>query len=178
MNIPPPRETDIEKEAERLMLSLYMPASILVNKDLQILRFYGATFSYLQPASGKASLHLLKMIREELIFELRSLIKQVKKDGKSARKEKLQLTENDLPRLRPNARPITGRTRKTGGSPPWTKSCGMPANMSNPLRKTSKLPGKNCSRPMKRCCPPTKSCRVSMKNWRRRKKNCSPLMKS
>lgn len=94
--IPPSvKEVDIEKEAERLMLSLYMPASILVNKDLQILRFYGATFPYLQPASGKASLHLLKMIRDELIFELRSLIKQVKKDGKAARKEKVQISDNE-----------------------------------------------------------------------------------
>ena len=87
------KEIDVEKEAERVMLSMYMPASILVNRDLQILRFYGATFAYLQPASGKASLHLLKMIRDELIFELRSLIKQVKKDGKTARKERVQLTE-------------------------------------------------------------------------------------
>jgi two-component system CheB/CheR fusion protein len=91
---PPPKEVDIEKEAERLMLSLYMPASILVNKDLQILRFYGSTFLYLQPASGRASLHLLKMIRDELIFELRSLIKQAKKDGKSARKDKVQISDN------------------------------------------------------------------------------------
>jgi len=93
--IPPAlKETDIEKEAEKLMLSLYMPASILVNKDLQIQRFYGATFPYLQPASGKASLHLLKMIRDELIFELRSLIKQVKKEGKAARRENIQLAGN------------------------------------------------------------------------------------
>lgn len=92
----PAKETDVEKEAERLMLSLYMPASILVNKDLQILRFYGATFPYLQPASGKASLHLLKMIRDELIFELRTLIKQVKKEGKAIRRDRVQLSDNGL----------------------------------------------------------------------------------
>lgn len=88
------KELDVEKEAERLMLSLYMPASILVNKDLQILRFYGAAFPYLQPASGKASLNLLKLIRDELIFELRTLIKQVKKDNKSARKERVTLVDH------------------------------------------------------------------------------------
>jgi len=88
------KELDVEKEAERVMLSLYMPASILVNKDLQILRFYGAAFPYLQPASGKASLNLLKLIRDELIFELRSLIKQVKKDGKSIRKDRINLIDH------------------------------------------------------------------------------------
>jgi two-component system CheB/CheR fusion protein len=91
---PQAKEIDIEKEAEKIMLSMYMPASILVNKDLQILRFYGATFPFLQPATGKASLHLLKMIRDELIFELRGLIKQVKKEGKTMRKENVQLAEN------------------------------------------------------------------------------------
>jgi two-component system CheB/CheR fusion protein len=83
----------MEKEAERLMFSHYMPASVLVNKDLQILHFYGSTFSFLQPASGKASLHLLKMIRDELIFELRNLIKQVKKEGRPARKEQVSLSD-------------------------------------------------------------------------------------
>ncbi|HVW62532.1 MAG TPA: CheR family methyltransferase, partial [Puia sp.] len=92
---PQAKEIDIEKEAEKMMLSLYTPASILVNKDLQILRFYGATFPFLQPASGKASLHLLKMIRDELIFELRGLIKQVKKEGKMVSKENVQINDND-----------------------------------------------------------------------------------
>ena len=91
---PQTREVDIEKEAEKMMLSLYMPASILINKDLHILRFYGATFPFLQPASGKASLHLLKMIRDELVFELRSLIKLARKEGKAARKENVQVNEN------------------------------------------------------------------------------------
>ena len=90
----PHREVDVEKEAERIMLTQYMPASILVNKDLHIIRFYGAAFPYLQPASGKASLHLLKMIRDELIFELRTLIKQVKRDGKTSRKDRVHLPEN------------------------------------------------------------------------------------
>jgi two-component system CheB/CheR fusion protein len=90
---PQAKESDMEKEAERLMFARYMPASVLVNKDLQILRFYGSTFSYLQPASGKASLHLLKMIRDELIFELRNLIKQVKKEGRPSRKEQIPLSD-------------------------------------------------------------------------------------
>jgi two-component system CheB/CheR fusion protein len=92
--VAPAKEADIEREAEKLLFTHYMPASVLVNKDLQILRFYGPTFTYLQPSSGKASLHLMKMIRDELIFELRGLIKQVKKEGKAARKNQIQLNDN------------------------------------------------------------------------------------
>lgn len=90
---PQTSESDIEKEAARLLFAKYMPASVLVNKDLQILRFYGVTFPYLQPSSGKASLHLLKMIRDELIFELRTLIRQAKKEGKPVSREDVQFME-------------------------------------------------------------------------------------
>jgi two-component system CheB/CheR fusion protein len=87
-------EPDIEKETDRVLLSRYVPASVVVNKDLQIIRFQGATANYLQPASGKASLHLLKMVRDELVFELRTLIHRVKKEGSAAQKENIHLTDN------------------------------------------------------------------------------------
>jgi two-component system, chemotaxis family, CheB/CheR fusion protein len=72
-------ETDVEKEFDKLLLSRYVPASLLVNKDLEILRFRGSTSRYFEPASGKASLNLLKMVKDELIFELRSLLQKAKK---------------------------------------------------------------------------------------------------
>ncbi len=135
--IPPAlKEVDIEKEAEKLMLSLYMPASILVNKDLQILRFYGATFPYLQPASGKASLHLLKMIRDELIFELRSLIRQVKKEGKAARKEKVLLSDNG------QLRDITLEVQPVkSSSDPFLLIVFQPALIQPPAVKAKQPPG-------------------------------------
>jgi two-component system CheB/CheR fusion protein len=57
------KEPDLEKETDKLLLTRYVPASVLVNKDLEILRFRGATSKFIEPASGKASLHLLKMIK-------------------------------------------------------------------------------------------------------------------
>jgi two-component system CheB/CheR fusion protein len=85
---------DIEKETDRILLSKYVPASILVNKDFQIVRFNGPVNQYLQPAAGKASLHLLKMVRDELIFELRGLIQRAKTDGIAAKKEGFNLSQN------------------------------------------------------------------------------------
>jgi two-component system CheB/CheR fusion protein len=72
-------ETDVEKESDKLLLTRYVPASVLVNKDLEILRFRGVTSPFLQPAPGKASLNLLKMVNEDLIFEMRSLMQKAKK---------------------------------------------------------------------------------------------------
>ncbi|HEY4289818.1 MAG TPA: chemotaxis protein CheB [Puia sp.] len=80
-------DPDIDRDAEKILLTRYVPASVTVNKDLQVLQFYGPTFQYIHPATGKASFHLLKMLRDELLFDVRALLQQVKKDGIPAKKE-------------------------------------------------------------------------------------------
>ena len=62
---------DIQREADRILLGRFAPASVLVNEEMEILQFRGHTGSYLEPASGSASLNLLKMAREGLFMELR-----------------------------------------------------------------------------------------------------------
>ena len=88
------KEPDLEKETDKLLLTKYVPASVLVNRDLEILRFRGSTSKFLEPASGKASLHLLKMIKEELAFDLRTVIHRAKKDGKPTKKEGVIFSNN------------------------------------------------------------------------------------
>jgi len=88
------KEPDLEKETDRLLLSRYVPASVLVNKDLEILRFRGSTSRFLEPASGRASLHLLKMIKEDIAFDLRTVIHRAKKEGRTAKKEGVLLGTN------------------------------------------------------------------------------------
>ncbi len=90
----PTTDVSIDKEMEKVLLSRYTPASVLVDKDLNIQRFTGATSQFLQPVSGKASLHLLKMIRDELIFDLRSLIHRAKKDNRAVKKEGITISDN------------------------------------------------------------------------------------
>jgi two-component system, chemotaxis family, CheB/CheR fusion protein len=74
-------EADVESEFDKILLSRYVPTSVLVNKDLEILRFRGATSPFFQPASGKASLNLLKMVKEELIFDVRGLFQKARKSN-------------------------------------------------------------------------------------------------
>jgi two-component system, chemotaxis family, CheB/CheR fusion protein len=93
-NAPRNKDPDLEKETDKLLLSRYVPASVLVNKDLEILRFRGSTSRYLEPTSGKASLHLLKMIREELAFDLRTTIHRAKKENRISKKEGVMLSSN------------------------------------------------------------------------------------
>lgn len=89
----PNTDVDVEKETDKLLLSRYVPASVVVNKDLQIIRFHGPISDYLQPSAGKASLHLLKMVKDELVFELRGLLSIAKKRRQVTRKEGIQLKD-------------------------------------------------------------------------------------
>jgi two-component system CheB/CheR fusion protein len=91
-------ELDIEKETDKILLSRYAPASVVVNKDMQILRFQGAMSDYLQPDSGKASLNLLKMVKDELVFELRVLLSNAKKRKQVMRKEGIHLKDGNFHR--------------------------------------------------------------------------------
>jgi two-component system CheB/CheR fusion protein len=91
-------DLDIEKETDKILLSRYVPASVVVNKDLQIMRFQGAMSEYLQPAAGKASLHLLKMVKDELVFELRVLLSNAKKRKQVMRKEGIHLKDGNFQR--------------------------------------------------------------------------------
>jgi len=106
------KEPDLEKETDRLLLARFVPASVLVNKDLEILRFRGATSRFIEPASGKASLHLLKMIKEELAFDLRTVIHRAKKEGRPARKEGINLgTNGGSQEITIEVTPIKGSSR-------------------------------------------------------------------
>jgi two-component system CheB/CheR fusion protein len=86
-------ETDVEKESDKLLLSRYVPASVLINKDLEILRFRGSTAAFFQPASGKASLNLMKMLKEELIFDMRGLLQKVKKTDSVVAKNDIHIDD-------------------------------------------------------------------------------------
>src|SRR6185436_19574053 len=50
---------DLEKTVDNLLLSQYVPASVVVNEEFEILQFRGSTGIFLEPAPGRASLNLL-----------------------------------------------------------------------------------------------------------------------
>lgn len=77
---------DMQREVDRILLSKYAPAGILVNDNLDILQFRGHTGNYLEPAAGTPNLNLLKMAREELALDLRSAIQEAKKHNAPARR--------------------------------------------------------------------------------------------
>ncbi len=89
-------EVDIEKEMGRVLLSRFVPASVVLNQNLIIIQFFGNTSSYLSPVAGKASFNVLKMIREDLLVDVRSLLQQVKKTEKTAVKTGITIYNNKV----------------------------------------------------------------------------------
>jgi PAS domain S-box-containing protein len=90
---------DLEKEADRIIWERSRHAGIVVNGDLEILHFRGDTSPYLRPVPGKATFQLLRMLREELVLELRGAINQARKTGTSVRIEAVRLKQNNDSRL-------------------------------------------------------------------------------
>lgn len=95
--IPPTRRTRAGRPANNLdktvdnLLSQYVPASVVVNQDLDILQFRGSTGLFLEPSPGRASLSLLKMARPSLVFELRNVIQKAGQSGQSVRRSGLEV---------------------------------------------------------------------------------------
>jgi two-component system CheB/CheR fusion protein len=81
------RKDDIQKNADDILLSNYTPASVIVNDQLDIVQFRGATSEFLEPPAGKATLNVLKMAREGLSFEIRNALHKSKSTNEPFGKE-------------------------------------------------------------------------------------------
>lgn len=102
-------EADPEGEADRITLARYTPPGVLINEDMTILQFRGDTSRYIRPASGKASLNLVTMLREGLQLGLRSAVLKAKKQKSPVRKTGLRLVQNGRTRnLSVEVVPISG----------------------------------------------------------------------
>jgi two-component system CheB/CheR fusion protein len=83
--------TELEQAVDAVLLTSYMPACVIINKDMEILKFRGLTSLYLSHPSGNASLNILKMIRPEFAFELRNAIQECMKTKRNIRKPGIEL---------------------------------------------------------------------------------------
>ncbi|MDB5988509.1 MAG: luxQ [Nevskia sp.] len=83
--------SDLLKEADRVLLNRFAPPGVLVSSDLEILQYRGDTDAYLTPAAGKASLNLLKMLREGLLVGVRAATLRAREDQTRVRQEGLRV---------------------------------------------------------------------------------------
>ncbi len=92
---PPAEPVNAEKflqtEVSRVIIDRFAPPGVVVDNDLQIVQFRGQTAAFLEPAPGEASLNLLKMAKEGLLYGLRTAFHTARKTRNAVHKEGLQV---------------------------------------------------------------------------------------
>jgi two-component system CheB/CheR fusion protein len=88
-----PPEFDVQAEADRIVLKSHAPVGVVVNGAMEVVQFRGRTTPYLEPAPGKPSLNLLKLARNGLALELRTLVNAAIKKDTPVRKEGITFDE-------------------------------------------------------------------------------------
>ncbi len=84
---PIPDAFDLQGQLDGVLPARYVPNGVIVNAELEILRFLGNTAPYLRPAPGKPSMNLRRMASGELLLELRAAIHVAKESACAVRKE-------------------------------------------------------------------------------------------
>ncbi|HEV7508425.1 MAG TPA: chemotaxis protein CheB [Thermoanaerobaculia bacterium] len=69
---------EVQREADRILLSRYGPPGVLVDDNLEIVQFRGDTHPYVEHAPGSASLSLPRMIQKGLLAGLRETIQEAR----------------------------------------------------------------------------------------------------
>jgi two-component system, chemotaxis family, CheB/CheR fusion protein len=80
----------VRQEVDRLLLSRYSPAGVVVDEELEVLEIRGKANAFLSLPAGKVSFNLLKLIPETSLFlEVEKLVRQAMSSGESARQERI-----------------------------------------------------------------------------------------
>ena len=85
---------ELNKEADRILLTKYAPVAVVVNENLEVLQSRGHVGLYLELAPGRANLNVLKMAREGLLFDLQATINKARKEDAPVRKENGEVERN------------------------------------------------------------------------------------
>ncbi|MBV8898561.1 MAG: PAS domain-containing protein [Verrucomicrobia bacterium] len=65
---------EVVHETNRLLIQRYAPPGVVVNSHFDVIQFHGQGHAYLEPAYGKASFSLLKLIKAPLAIHVRTLM--------------------------------------------------------------------------------------------------------
>lgn len=95
----PTSASELDREADRLVLAEFAPPGVIVRSDLTIVQCRGQTGPFLELAPGAATLDLFRMAREELRLPLRRAIDQARTAKSPARETGIALASGDQRRI-------------------------------------------------------------------------------
>ncbi|MGO8806744.1 MAG: PAS domain S-box protein, partial [Candidatus Bathyarchaeia archaeon] len=86
----------LRDKVDRLLITEYVPATMLVNSNLDILFFRGNVLPYLSPESGQTSLNITRILRKDLRSEVQTLVFRAKKENKTVTEEAIRFQFGEL----------------------------------------------------------------------------------
>lgn len=84
-------QNQLDNAIDAVLVSEFMPASVVINHQLEIVQFRGTTDLFLTHPKGRATFNILKMARPEIAFELRNAISKVIKTKHRFRKSGIEM---------------------------------------------------------------------------------------
>jgi two-component system CheB/CheR fusion protein len=81
---------DLNRHVDRLLLSQYAPSGVVINAKMEVLQFRGHTGAYLEHTPGDASLNLLRLIRQDLLVDVRTVVSRAVKADTTIRKDGIE----------------------------------------------------------------------------------------
>lgn len=94
-----PARDDFQRSADEAVIARFSPSGVVVNDEMDIVQFRGAAGAWLEPSPGKASLNVLKMVKQELAFELRNALHKAKMESKPVVKKGISLMSSEKQQL-------------------------------------------------------------------------------
>lgn len=89
----------LDKAIDAVLVAAFMPASVVINHQMEIIQFRGTTELFLTHSKGRATFNILKMARPEIAFELRNAILKVIKTKQGIRKTGIELKVNSVVKI-------------------------------------------------------------------------------
>ena len=106
-NIPEMNRYNITNTAKNHLLESFVPPSVLIDKSGEILYVHGRIGKYLELASGKTTVNIFDMAREDINFELNTAVRRAISTKKDVLIEHLMIRNNgNLTYINLNVKPI------------------------------------------------------------------------
>jgi len=84
----------VQRNIERALLRLFVPASVIVNERGDIVYVHGRTGAYLEPSEGQPRNNILEMAREGLQIELTEALRQASKGSTEVVRNSVRVNSN------------------------------------------------------------------------------------
>jgi two-component system, chemotaxis family, CheB/CheR fusion protein len=84
----------LQAAADRVLLQVYAPAAVVLNRDADIVYISGRTGKYLEPAAGKANWNIYAMARKELRAPLAQAIRKANAETASVTLHGIEISNN------------------------------------------------------------------------------------